>query len=183
MKNGGRTFAFVAGLTAGIMNLLLGLNALLGTLLLSTFLGSLLIIGVAYFLITAVNFAGGCACRSHRIPGGVMMLATAVPMLLIGAGCLFVPMMPSEMLNLPYGMDFAAISTRAMTGTGILMILIELVSIAAGVVSLTAREQPEYAPEAPRSEAESHEAVMSFAERYAARLNPNSGAASDSRDI
>ena len=178
MKAGGGTFAHVTGISAGIINLLIGLSALFGALTIQSYIGDAHSMAVAFglLILTAVNFAGGCACRSHRIPGGVMMLVTALPMLATGviALCLALlqPIVPARVTGAASGEPLM----RVMMGTGILLLFVELASGAAAVVSLARREKPEYPPYAPHSEVD--ETVLSFAQKYAARRQ-SSGKAED----
>ena len=183
MKSKGASFAFVAGLTAGIFNLLIGLNALLGALMMQSFgaTSDTIVVGLVLMIVTAVNFAGGCVCRVNRIVGGLMMLVTALPMLIGAAILMCVPMLPPELFAGALGAAFTSSFTRALLGVGILLLLIELASGAAGVVSLAMREQSEYAPEAPRSESEADAAVLTFAQRYAARMQQSGSVPTDEK--
>lgn len=181
MKSKGATFAFVAGLTAGIFNLLIGLNALLGALIMQSYAGvaDTMTVALVLMVITGVNFAGGCVCRVNRIVGGVMMLVTALPMLIAGAILICVPLLPPELLAGALGAAFTSSFTRALLAIGILLLLIELASGAAGVVSLAMRKQPEYATESLHRSGEEDTAVLSFAQKYAARLQQDSSIPTD----
>ncbi len=180
MKSRGGTFAFAAGLSAGIINLLLGLCVLFSELAIQSYTGAADSLAVAFLLLilTAVNFAGGCACRSHRIPGGIMMLATALPMLALAVILLCMAFLPPIMLAGVTGAVSDEPFSRLMLGIGVLLLLVELASGAAAVVSLAMRERPEYTSCVPYSEGESDAAVLSFAQKYAARLQ-GSGKAED----
>lgn len=89
----GRTSAFVMGLIAGIVNLLIGVFLLLAGLLSTPEFGSVLttvetstdvflFVGV-FFTVTLVNLIGGSICKSNPILGGIFMLITALPMLVL----------------------------------------------------------------------------------------------------
>ncbi len=154
--------------------MLLGFNALLGGLILSGFDGSGMLVAAAVlmFTLTAANLAGGCVCRSHRIAGGVMMLATALPLLLAGALTLFVRALPQELIPELTGGTYTPGSARVLLGVGLLLILVEAPSAAAGIVCLTSGS-PKALVLAPPQESGSH--VISFAENYASRLREKDG--------
>ncbi|MEM5768818.1 MAG: hypothetical protein AAGU32_11110 [Bacillota bacterium] len=173
MEYKGSSFAFIAGLTTGIINILFGFNALLGILILSAFIAmpGAAAACVALFALTAVNLVGACVCRNHRIAGGVMMLATAFPLLIFGALYMLLSFIPSDVLQALSGLGLGGLSTRAIAAMGFLLLLIEGVSAAAGIVSLASRPKPE--PEGPPVDREPQEHDISeqpFAQRYAAYM-------------
>lgn len=176
MKNRGETFAFVIGLSAGIFNLLIGCNALLGGLMVLGIVPAqtLTVMGLL-FAATAVNFAGGCACRSHRVAGGVMMLLTAFPLLISGALMICVRILPQELIAQLAGEAFDESVLRMLLGIGILLLIVEAASVAAAIVSLAAGARPEGAVYAPPAAVESGAEVKSFAEQYASRLRQKEG--------
>ena len=174
MEYKGSSFAFIAGLTAGIINILFGFNSLLGIMILSSFIAEPGLIGVslALFVATAVNLVGACVCRNHRIAGGVMMLATAFPLLIFGALYMLLSFMPSDVLQALSGLGLGGLPTRALAAMGFLLLLVEGVSAAAGVVSLAARPKPE--PEGPpvdRAPEDEDICRQSFAQRYTANMS------------
>ncbi len=171
MEYRGKTFAFAVGLTAGIMNLLLGLMALMGTLLLRNFVDSGIVVtgGVLYFVLTAVSFSGGCACRSHRIAGGTLMVGSALPLLAIGALMMLMRVLPAELLGSVYGAAPDADALRATLGIGMLLVLLALASGAAGVVCLAAHVQPDQTPlTVDRVPADVPVEAYSFVQQYTA---------------
>ena len=91
MNKRGRTSAFVLGLISGIINLIIGIIMLLGVLIatqtIAFYFGyatGITIIGIIFFIITVLNFIGGTTCKNNRIAGGVLMLVSAIPLLLVG---------------------------------------------------------------------------------------------------
>jgi hypothetical protein len=179
MKNGGRTFAVVTGISTGIFNLLIGINVLLGAMIMQSFIpyAGLMMAGVLVFVVTAVNFAGACVSRVNRVAGGAMMLPTAALLLLAGAVYVCLPLLPQKLFAEALGAAYTETALRASLGVGILLLIVELASAAAAVVNLAAREkeEPAYTPEDAQADA-SGKTAETFAQRYAARLNPESKA-------
>jgi uncharacterized membrane protein HdeD (DUF308 family) len=141
MEQEGCAFAFVAGICAGILNLLCGLNALGNVLFALEYVVvplGLIMAAAGLVAITVLNLAGGCICRKRRVAGGRIMLISAFLLLIIGAACVYIPARMPEVF-LTFGSEFAEGVQRAVLGAGLLMLFAELLSIAAGVVSLAAK--------------------------------------------
>jgi len=173
MEYKGSAFAFVAGLTTGIINMLFGINALFGILILSAFttIPGAGAVCAALFMLTAVNLIGACICRNHHIAGGLMMFVTAFPLLIFGVFYMLLSFMPADLLQVLNELGLDILSTRAMAAMGTLLLLLEGVSAAAGVVSLAARPKPE--PQGlpvDRAPQETDITEQPFAQRYAAYM-------------
>lgn len=107
------------------------------------------------------------------------MLMSAFPLLIAGAVMVCLPLLPPELLTQALGAGYADTVTRAFLGVGILLLIVELASGAAGVVSLAAREKvmPHNILDTGVPEA----GVESFAQKYAARLKNDGGLESANR--
>jgi len=142
MKQGAHAFAWIAGICAGILNLLCGLNALGNMLLALEYVAvpiGLILAGGALIAVTGLSLTGGCLCRTRRIAGGVVMLVSAVLLLLIGAVCVYVPLhMPGVFLD-AFGVEYGEGVSRAVLGAGLLLLFSNLLSTAAAVVSFTVK--------------------------------------------
>lgn len=174
MENRGSTFAFAAGLSAGIFNLLIGLDMLVGALIVRDFMPvpGVVALGALVFIVTAVNFAGGCACRTHPVAGGILMLVSAFLMLMAGAAYMLVSLLAPELLAAVGAADLQTMARAAMA-IAIFLTIVELVSGAAAVVSLAAGAGPEREAAAQHTGAQATadcEGVESFARQYTARL-------------
>ena len=148
MKQEAHAFAFIAGLCAGVFNLLCGLNALGNVLFALEYVdipAGLILAAAALITITVVNLVGGSVCRKHRTVGGIMMIVSAVLLLIAGAVCLYVPLKMPEVFFSAFGADFAVEVRRAVLGAGMLLVFSESISITAGVVSLIVKPKPEIA--------------------------------------
>lgn len=156
MKNGGNAFAFIAGLSAGILNLLVALVTLFNALIALAYVPepALAAAAAALLAVAGVNFAGGCACRRNRIAGGILMLSGALPLLLFGAACLYLALSMPDFFTNVIGAEFGESVRYGALGAGILLTLTELLSIAAAVVSLKVPAKPETPPHAENGETE-----------------------------
>jgi hypothetical protein len=95
----GRVSATVLGLIAGIIHGILGIVLALAVFitggltggLFSSFLGDvgylisgvIIVVGIVVFVIALLNLIGGCIVRSSRIAGGVLMLITSIPIIIV----------------------------------------------------------------------------------------------------
>jgi len=98
-KKIGRVSATVMGLIAGIIHgiggIILSLFILLTGGLTSSFFGNVfgnfsyaiggivIVVGIVIFVIALLNLIGGCIVRSSRIAGGVLMIITAIPIIVM----------------------------------------------------------------------------------------------------
>ncbi len=132
MDKRGRTSAFVLGLIAGIFNILLSIIFLFAGIVASAG-SSLLGLGSATgiiwailalaFIAAIINLIGGCICRSNRTAGGVMMLVTALPLLILSLiGLISLGAYPY------YGLEGSIILC-------VFLLIIELLSIAGAVLA------------------------------------------------
>ncbi len=99
------------------------------------------------------------------------MLATAFPLLIFGALYMLLSFIPADVFQALSGLGLGGVSVRAMAAMGLLLLLVEGVSAAAGIVSLAARPKPE--PEGPpvdRTPQESDISEQTFAQRYTAYM-------------
>jgi hypothetical protein len=142
MKHEAHAFAFIAGLCAGILNVLCGINALFNALSALQYVSisiGLILAAAALIAVTAVNLAGGCLCRKRRVAGGVMMLVSAFVLLIVGAVCVYVPFGMPEVFFNAFDAEYAEGVQRAVLGAGLLLLFSELLSAAAGVVSFAVK--------------------------------------------
>jgi hypothetical protein len=87
--------------------------------------------------------AGGILCRKRRVAGGVMMLVSGFVLLIVGAVCVYVPLGMPEVFFNAFDAEYAEGVQRAVLGAGLLMGFAELLSTAAGVVSLAVKPKQE----------------------------------------
>jgi hypothetical protein len=117
MNRQGRVAAFVLGLIAGIFNIIYGVIIfILGGVTLGS-VGSLasafglgymynMSTGVAWFLLflyfafSLINLIGGCIVRRSRVAGGVMMIITSLPFLILSLILMAIPNVTGPILFL-----------------------------------------------------------------------------------
>lgn len=96
----GRVSATVLGLITGIIHGVFGIIFALLIFLAGSFTGVflnnilgnfshvmsgvLIVVGIIVFAIALLNLIGGCIVRSSRIAGGVLMLVSSIPIIIIG---------------------------------------------------------------------------------------------------
>ena len=145
MNKKGKTSAFAMGLTAGILNVIIGIIVIIiGTTATSVaasydadIFGAFWIFALI-FLITIVNLVGGCVVSGSRIAGGVMMIATSLPLLVI-----FI----IGTINATTEMSYSYYSDSPVLAVGIIMIIIELLSVFAAIIAFSGPKA--FAPQQP----------------------------------
>ena len=135
MNQKGKTSAFIMGLIAGIFNIILGIILLLGGLVASSvtymlnFSAETSMIGIIFglvFVVTIVNLVGGCVVGSHRIAGGVMMMVSSLPLLIVS----LISVIGSAMASY-YDYDSAGLLF------GVFILIIELLSVIAAIIAFS----------------------------------------------
>lgn len=137
MNKRGRTSAFVMGLISGIINIFMGIIMLLSFLTLDSFTShslfglagfdsNMAVIGVLFYLVTVLNLIGGCICRKKRVFGGVLMLITALPLLVLS----IVSLSASSLYGAPTVL--------------LLILLVELLSLISAIISFVPRNESKY---------------------------------------
>lgn len=158
MNKKGRTSAFVLGLISGIFNMLLslflflfGIIASTGTIPFSPFLdvqsllGLLLALVILIFVAALINLIGGCICRRSRTVGGVMMLITALPLLIVFfAGVVSVTTYPYYGTEGAFAFLIFYLLIQVMSIIGAIIAFIPPKDAVCAYPSYT--EQPPYAP-------------------------------------
>lgn len=137
MNKKGRTSAFVLGLISGIFNMIIGLILIfVGTTLFSELSGfgmidasGILWIFVLLFVVTIINLVGGCIVLSRRVAGGVMMLSTGLPLLIL----FIVGTVSTTSALSSFGYLYSFDDTALIVGG--IMILIELLSVIAAIIA------------------------------------------------
>jgi hypothetical protein len=133
------------GLIAGIFNMILGIIVFLAgmfTVSASSLFGLNNAAGAAWlviflvFIVVIFNLIGGCIVKSNRIAGGVMMLVTGMPLLIFS---LIVTLSATAAYSYSYYYD----STSLILG--IFVMVIELLSVIAGIIAFVPPSQTKYA--------------------------------------
>lgn len=138
MNRKGKTSAFVLGLIAGIFNIIIGLIVLLvGTSFVSmasSYEASVFTsfwVFALMFLFAIINLIGGCVVLSNRIAGGVMMMVTGLPLLIL----FIIGTVSATSAISDYSYSYGYEGTTLVVG--IIMIIIELLSVIAAIVAFS----------------------------------------------
>lgn len=135
MNKRGRTSAFVMGLIAGIFNMIIGVFIFfigMFTVSSTSMFGLYDFTGVAWlviffvFIVVIFNLIGGCIVRSNRVAGGVMMLVTGLPLFILS-------LIGTLGATTAYSFSYYYDATTLIVG--IFLMVIELLSIIAGIVA------------------------------------------------
>ncbi len=142
----GNGFSFVGGVCAGVLCVLCALNAMISIFSAMAYGEADIVMalaGVALLAIAAANLVGGSISLAHRVAGGIMMLSTAFLLFIFGALCMYVALGRQEIFSNMFDAEYAVGVRRAVLGSGLLLVLAEMLSGVAGVMSLLVPSMPE----------------------------------------
>jgi hypothetical protein len=144
MNREANAFSFIAGLSAGILNVVCALTTLLNAVVALEYVAepALIPASAALLAVAIVNITGGGVCLKNRIAGGIMMLGSALPLLIVGAACLYFSLFNPDLFLSVIGAEFGEEVQRTAVGAGIFLIFAQLISLTAGVVSLAKSAKP-----------------------------------------
>ncbi len=137
MNKKGKTSAFVMGLIAGILNMIMGIlmifvataasmSSSYGATITTAWMLALVVI------LTIINLVGGCVVLSNRIAGGVLMMISGLPMLIIFIvnTVNFTSIIPDfSYYSYGYGSQVLVVA--------VFMMIIELLSIIAAIIAFS----------------------------------------------
>ncbi len=139
MNKKGKTSSFVMGLIAGSLNIILGIIVLIAGVAATSVASSYganifdsIWIVALIFVFTIINLVGGCVVSGNRIAGGVMMMVTGLPLLILFIiGTINVTSTLSDISYYSYGYSGTVIVVA------VLMIITELLSVIAAIIAFS----------------------------------------------
>ena len=144
MNREANAFSFIVGLSAGILNVVCALTTLLNAAVALDYVESPALIPASFALlcVAIVNLAGGGVCLKNRAAGGILLLSSALPLLVVGAACLYFSLLKPDFFISLIGAEFGREVQRTAVGAGIFLVSVQLISAAAGVLSLVKPAKP-----------------------------------------
>ncbi len=139
MNKNGKTSSFVMGLIAGSLNIIIGIIVLIAgvaaTSIASSYGANIFdsIWPVALvFVLTIINLVGGCVVSASRIAGGVMMMVTGLPLLILFI--IFTINLTSQLSDFGY---YSYGYSGTVIVIAVLIFITELLSIIAAIIAFS----------------------------------------------